>query len=191
MAGFRIKDCKFFEVVLDTWRKWYCFLLPVVTVIIYLFGYFRCDFKIWESENFPDSLTSMVTFASIIISFLGVLLTLLISAKEKSRLVNYFLASANMDYFISSIKKLVANGLLTVILAMILFLKDKMTEMVILVCFCYGIYSLMRFAALTYRFTNILLRLLIKDVQSPGKPEGTKLSGEKKKELNERLEKGI
>lgn len=133
----------------------------------------------------------MVTFVSIIISFFGVLLTILISAKEKSELINYFLDSADKKAFSSSIKKLILHGLLTVIVAAILFMYDIMRERRIVICVCIGIFTLVRFTALTYRFTNILLMLFLKDRKVYAKRENERLPEADAEKLDERLRRGI
>lgn len=189
--GNPITDSKVYKNILNIWRSLYCIVLPVAAVIVYLICYMKWSIKIWDSENFSDTLTSMVTFVSIIISFFGVLLTLLISAKEKSKLINFFLASADKEDFVSSIKKLIMHGLLTVIFTAILFLKDIMPEKFVLVFLCCGIFTLIKFTTLTYRFTNILLLLFIKDKDSFAKREGTKLPEDKKQAMDERIKQGI
>lgn len=124
MLGKWIGQNTIWKGILNSWRGIYCKVLPIIAVGVYIVCYRVWKVKIWESENFPATLESMVTFVSIIISFFGVLLTILISAKEKSELINYFLDSADKKAFSSSIKKLILHGLLTVIVAAILFMYD-------------------------------------------------------------------
>lgn len=189
--GNPVKESKLYKNILNKWRSLYCIILPIISVIAYGFCYIKLDIKIWDSKNFSNTLSSMVTFVSIIISFFGVLLTLLISAKERSKLINYFLASADKEDFVSSIKKLIMYGLLTVIFAAVLFMKDIMAEKVILIFLCCGVFCLIKFTTLTYRFTNILLMLFIRDKDSFAKKEGTKLAEDKKQEMDERIRSGI
>nr|DAH88958.1 MAG TPA: hypothetical protein [Caudoviricetes sp.] len=191
MIGNPIRKNEVFKKTLNSWRRIYCIVLPIFSVVAYFICYKIWEIKIWESKNFPDTLTSMVTFVSIIISFFGVLLTILISAKEKSELINYFLDTADKEVFASSIKRLILHGLLTVIISAILFMYDIMSECEIVIYVCIGIFTLVRFTTLTYRFTNILLMLFLKDRKVYAKIEDEKLSEEAVKELDERLQKGI
>lgn len=191
MSGNRLGEGTNYKTILNSWRRIYCIVLPIVAVVVYFLCYKLWKVKIWESNNFSDTLTSMVTFVSIIISFFGVLLTILISAKEKSELINYFLDSADKETFSSSIKKLILHGLLTVIVSAILFMYDIMCEYEIVICVCIGIFTLVRFTALTYRFTNILLMLFLKDRKIYAKREDDRLSEEAATELDRRLQKGI
>lgn len=191
MIGNPIRKNEVFKKTLNSWRRIYCIALPIFSVVAYFICYKIWEIKIWESKNFPDTLTSMVTFVSIIISFFGVLLTILISAKEKSELINYFLDTADKEVFASSIKRLILHGLLTVIISAILFMYDIMSECEIVIYVCIGIFTLVRFTTLTYRFTNILLMLFLKDRKVYAKIEDEKLSEEAVKELDERLQKGI
>lgn len=115
----------------------------------------------------------------------------MISAKEKSELINYFLDSADKKAFSSSIKKLILHGLLTVIVAAILFMYDVMCEGRIVICVCIGIFTLVRFTALTYRFTNILLMLFLKDRKVYAKRENERLPEADAEKLDERLQRGI
>lgn len=68
---------------------------------------------------------------------------------------------------------------------------DIMSECEIVIYVCIGIFTLVRFTTLTYRFTNILLMLFLKDRKVYAKIEDEKLSEEAVKELDERLQKGI
>ena len=187
--GNPIKESKIYKIILNKWRGLYCIILPIASVVVYFACYKKFDIKVWNSENFSDTLTSMVTFVSIIISFFGVLLPLLISAKEKSKLVSHFLDSVDKEFFVSSIKKLIMYGLFTVIITAVLFMNDIMAEKVVLFFFCVEIFSLIKFLTLTYRFANILISLLVKDMAE--KKEGAKLPEDKKREMDERIRKGI
>ncbi len=191
MSGNWIGQSTIWKRVLNGWRGIYCIVLPIIAVGVYIVCYRVWKVKIWESDNFSATLESMVTFVSIIISFFGVLLTILISAKEKSELINYFLDSADKKAFSSSIKKLILHGLLTVIVAAILFMYDIMCECEIVTCACIGIFTLVRFTALTYRFTNILLMLFLKDRKTYAKREDERLSESDVEELDKRLQRGI
>ena len=191
MLGKWIGQNTIWKGILNSWRGIYCMVLPIIAVGVYIVCYRVWKVKIWESENFPATLEAMVTFVSIIISFFGVLLTILISAKEKSELINYFLDSADKKAFSSSIKKLILHGLLTVIVAAILFMYDIMRERRIVICVCIGIFTLVRFTALTYRFINILLMLFLKDRKVYAKRENERLPEADAEKLDERLRRGI
>lgn len=182
-----MKTNKYYIIILEIWRKIYCFVIPVTATILYARGCFKYGFKIYESKGFTDALTALITFVSIIISFFGVLLTMLISIKETSELVRFFLKSIEKKDFVSSIKRLIMWGLFTVIMAIVLFAKDILAEKIIIIMTIVIIYSLMRFTTLTYRFTNILLSLFISDKKDLKKEEGKKLPDINKKELDESL----
>lgn len=175
--------------LLELWRKLYCIIIPIILTTFYLYMFFRFDFRIWESQNFGDTLTSIITFVSIIISFFGVLLTILISAREKSTLIDYFLHTADRQAFVRSLRELIICGLSTVLIAAVLFGHDilhfKVTVGLIVVC----IFCLIRFAALTYRFTNILLMLFVGDKKKVEKKEGKTISEEKLKDLDNAVSK--
>lgn len=182
------KEEKQYISVLEIWRKIYCLLIPFIITALYVMAYLRYDLKIYKSLNFPDALTALITFVSIIISFFGVLLTMLISIKETSELVRFFLMSIEKKDFVSAIKRLVMWGLFTVIMAITLFMIDILPEKVIVSITVITVYSLIRFTALTYRFTNILLSLFINDKKSFKKAEGNKFSDANRRKLDESLE---
>ena len=163
---------------LEAWRNIYCTVIPLIMTAGYLFAFFKYGFCIWNSENFGNTLTSIITFVSIIISFFGVLLTILISAREKSELIDYFLNTADKNAFIRSIRELIICGLSTVIIAALLFGYDILQQNIIVFLVLLGIFCLIRFSALTYRFTNILLMLFVGEKKKVGKKEG-KTIGEK------------
>ncbi len=176
---------------IELWRKLYCIIIPIITTCVYAYIFLHYDFCIWLSENFGDTLTSIITFVSIIISFFGVLLTILISAREKSQLINYFLDTADKDAFVMAINKLIICGLMTVIVSAVLFGYDIFSKNINFTLSCMGIYFLMRFTTLTYRFTNLLLRLFIKEKKDISKKEGKKISNQKLEELNRKLEENL
>lgn len=177
--------------MIDFWYRTYCFAIPAAATVAYLIGYFYGKIKIWQSSNYADTLSAVITFGSIIISFFGVLLTLLISVKEKSRLIQFFLDSADKEVFISSIKSLIMFGLLAVMIASCLFMEDILDEWLKVVLSGMGIFSLIRFTTLTYRFTNILLMLFIREKEDFDKKEGPKISEDKADELIRRIKNGI
>lgn len=170
--------------VLELWRKTYCFVIPLIITGAYLFAFLKYGFCIWDSKNFGSTLTSIITFVSIIISFFGVLLTILISAREKSELINYFLRTADKGAFIRAIRELIICGLSTVIIAALLFGYDILQQEAIVCLVLLGIFCLIRFSALTYRFTNILLMLFVGEKKSIGKREGKTISAEELDKLN-------
>ncbi len=176
---------------IDGWRRCYCLVIPVVCTLIYIWFSYKADQKVWMSKNFPDILSSIITFVSIAISLFGVLLTLLISEKGKSEMIQFFLDSADKKVFIKSLKRLIMSGLLTVIVSVCLFAEDIINDKWMLFLSSIAIFTLIKFMALTYRFTNILLDLFIKDKEEYRKKEGPALEPEKKKELQERIKKGI
>ena len=68
---------------------------------------------------------------------------------------------------------------------------DIMCERRIVICVCIGIFTLVRFTALTYRFTNILLMLFLKDRKVYAKRENERLPEADAEKLDERLRRGI
>lgn len=172
---------------LEIWRKIYCYIIPIIIVVLYAVICYVYKIKVYESEFFSDTLSAIITFVSIIISFFGVLLTILISAKEKSEVINYFLDSIDRDDFISSIKKLIACGLMTVVFSSVLFLNDVLSYKFITWLLLITIYMLIRFTTLTYRFTNILLMLFIRDKMDYTKRKCKNASEEVKQEVKELL----
>ena len=191
MSGNKLAQNDKIDNFLDGWRNVYCLVIPVVATVAFFLSYYLADIKVWESEHFSDTLSSIITFVSIIISFFGVLLTLLITAKEQSELIQFFLDSADKDAFVASIKRLIMFGLLTVIVAACSFLWDIMPDKIIVFTLCLVVFSLIKFTTLTYRFTNILLLLFIRDKKEFKKKEGTKLDLAKKQEMDERIRNGI
>ncbi len=169
---------------LEIWRKTYCTLIPMAVTAGYLFAFLGYDFCFWNSENFGETLTSIITFVSIIISLFGVLLTILISAKDNSELIKYFLQKADKNAFIKAIKELILCGLSTVIVAAVLFGYDILNHNLVALLMAIGIFCLIRFSTLTYRFTNILLMLFVGEKKKIEKKEGKTISDEDLNKLN-------
>ena len=172
---------------LEIWRKSYCYIIPVVGIVLYGIMCWKFEFKVHESEYFSDTLSAVITFVSIIISFFGVLLTILVSVKEQSEVINYFLDSIDRDDFVSSIKRLIVFGLLTVVFAAVLFLNDIIANIIVIGLSLVTVYTLLRFTTLTYRFTNILLMLFIKDKKEYTKRACKEAPDKVKQEVKELL----
>jgi hypothetical protein len=165
------------------------YILPGICVVIYVVSNVKFKFEIISSLHFTDSLGSIITFVSIIISFFGVLLTILISAKDQSEIIKYFLENANKDLFVKCIKKVIFTGLMVVLISALLYMNDILSIWINRGLLVAEVWFLSRFAILTYRFTSILLFLFILEKEEPVKKDSQVVVGERKNKLNEKLKK--
>lgn len=175
------------EKIKNSWRKIYSYVLPTIVVIVYIIDHGVNKFDIMKSSNIESALDSAITFVSIIISFFGVLLTILISAREKSKLINYFLDTIQKDLFVDCLKQMILSGLSVVFISAILYLNDILNERLNEFLVLCGIWMLVCFMSLTYRFIGILLSLFIYQKEEPNKKNNQEVVGERQKRLNEKI----
>ncbi len=160
------------EKLLDVWRNIYCWAIPTTISIIYAAIYCLIKFNIinWytltDSKNIGQALEAIITFISIVISLFGILLPILISAKDTSKMITWFLESIDRKYFINCIKKVFLSGFITIFLSCTMFFNDIFYDCISFLLTLLLIWNLSYFMASSYRFTGILLALLIENKES-------------------------
>jgi hypothetical protein len=155
--------------ILDFWRSIYCWVIPTLVCIIYVAIYLLTQIKynkwytLFESANLNNSLEAIITFISIVITFFGVLLPVLISVKDTSEMIKWFFEVADKEYFINSMKKVFLSGFATIFVSCLLFFYDVFAKWFSFAVSIGLIWMLLYFIASSYRFISILLSLLFKN----------------------------
>ncbi len=152
-----------FSKIWDIWRKIYSYILPSIVVVLYIIFYERYGFSFEKSNNFVTILGVTITFVSIIISFFGVLLTILITARDKSEMIRYFMEKADSRKFAKNLKHMILVGLMLICVSALLYMNDIIVTDIIHALILCNIWLFVCFVSLTYRFTGILLSLLIEE----------------------------
>lgn len=183
--------------LIDIWNNSYTYLIPTAIIIIVL-SLDDIVKIIVVSKALKDVLDSIITFISIGVGLIGVLLTLLITLKKDSKIIIYFFKKANMKSFRRCIKYNICSGFTTIILSSLMYLSQldncitsiNNFQKFILFIFYIWIWFLFSYLCSTYRFINIIL-LLFTEEENDVKRETYNISKEEKEEINKLLEKSI
>lgn len=168
------------------WYEIYCYVIPTVVLAGYICFWIFASFRAAETEYFKDVCLGTVTFVSITLSLFGVLLTVLISLKEKSQMVQYFLQNVKGKSPMRLLKQIILSGLLTIMLLLTFLL---LSEIQPLSSGLFGavIWFLMFFSCSMFRFINILIHLVF-DKPPSQKSFQNPMSEQDRVELNKRIE---
>ena len=122
-------------------------------------------FSIIKSEHLTDALTGMLTFATLMIGFLGVLLPAVVSMRKDSDLISNFFKIVPPKRFSAFIRSnIIASLALNICSVIMFFSEDMINTNHIHFAFLTGwltILSAIYFVVTTYSVLNTLLRLLI------------------------------
>lgn len=142
----------------------------VITGILYCYDYFKQKnmvFLIIKSCHLTDALTGVLTFATLMIGFLGVLLPAVVSMRKDSDLISNFFKVVSPKRFSAFIRSnIIASLALNICSIIMFFSKDMINTNHIHFAFLTGwltILSAIYFIVTTYSVLNTLLRLLIEN----------------------------
>lgn len=158
--------------VLNVWRNIYCWIIPTSICLIYAVIYLLIKmrlldwYNLFDSSNVNNVLEAIVTFISIVISILGVLLPLIISTKDSSEMIKWFFSVIDKQYFITSVRRIFLSGLLAVFVSCVLFFHDIFYENFNFLLSLTLIWLVLYFLTSSYRFISIFLRLLITEKET-------------------------
>ena len=129
-----------------------------------------------KSEQLPDALTGILTFSSLILGFIGVLLPAIMGMKKESDLVESFFKRVPPKRFSMFVRSNILSGLLLTICAVTMFfVKDIMDNNFKQVAMLAGwatLFFSIYFTVTTFCVLNLLLRLLLEDKNSEAYPKG-------------------
>lgn len=175
--------------IIAIWYLNYQWVMPIILTSVITWIAYKFKIYPWTGKSYPDMLTALITFQSIIISVFGILIPAIITSKDEQELTKYFFENADMEDFVKRIKKTIISGILDILLVCVLYAYDvlpiKAYAAVGIIC----LFILLYFLCGSYRCVSIMLKLLIvKKKQYTGKNFKKQISSEERKELNKRLE---
>lgn len=110
------------------------------------------------------ALDAVMTFTSIVLGFVGVLLTTIVGIKKESKIVKYFFDNADKKDFSRVVKREICAGLCTAILSIAMYFPAEISslfeEKTIVVLFLLWLVMLFYFSFSTYRLMSLLLSML-------------------------------
>lgn len=177
----------------DGWYRWfaiYPWLFSIVATALVIWFEKICEINICSGDGFRDLLTAVVTFVSVVIGLLGVLLTCLITIRDTSKLVKYFLKESPKKVFQNGIKQCILSGLLLVIMTCALFIWDLFPEKIFIIIKYGWVFLFTLFTTLIYRFISMLISLVIDNgEEEEGKKDNQDVIGERQEKMDERIPK--
>ena len=154
-------NCKMGQVSLkDLWHNWSVPILSLAGTSLSLFILKNNGIlKIAYSKSMSSALDAVMTFTSIILGFMGVLLTTFASMKGKSSIIQFFLASVNKRYFLKVVSKEISSGLGVALLTISLYFPSELVlifnKNVIVCLFTIWLFLILFFLFSTYRLLNL------------------------------------
>lgn len=128
------------------------------------------------SDQLSDALTGILTFTTLILGFIGVLLPAIMGMKKESDLVGKFFRRVSPKRFSSFVRNNILAGLLLTICVVVMFftgdfLDNDFTKIAMLISWATVFFSIY-FIVTTFCVLNLLLRLLVEDSQGEAYPKG-------------------
>ncbi len=151
-------------------------MCAVFTWLLYRFDRNRIMQIVVKSNNLSDALTGILTFTTLILGFVNVLLPAIISMKKESNLIAKFLRRISTKCFSDFIRNNILAGLCLTICTVIMFFindfqKNNFEKITITVSWT-ALFFWIYFIVTTFDVLNLLLRLLIEDCEGEAYPKG-------------------
>lgn len=141
-----------------------------ITVVI-VFVLYHADFAyITKDKNFSAVPQISCTFVSIVLGFLGVLLSIIFAIKEKTDIIQYFFKSVNWKIFKSKFWISFVSGLLNIALSMSLMVADLLEKSVMEIVFYAWTFSLIYFVLSQYEFYSLFFTMIEKSSEKENNP---------------------
>lgn len=172
----------------EIWCSIYQWILPISVMYLLNYVFKKYKLEVWNSGNYSDMLSALITFISIVISVLGLLIPALISSKQDERVLK-FLKLANNKIFVGILKQTIVSGVGSILLICTLYLHDIIPSKVYLKIMLIAIFFVIFFVCGAYRYIGIMFSLLmgddkIKDVTNGFKKE---VSADEMKKRNTKI----
>ncbi len=143
--------------------------------------------------NLDKVIDGIITFSSIIIGFLGVLLAILLSIRN-TEIITYIFAHTQKNVLLKYFRSAVISGLLLVIMSISMFFLKKFKGINLFnlftldkVLFLLWIYLMSYFFLSSYRIIDIVMCIVFKDPQATSKrPKSKKIEPDKEEALKKR-----
>lgn len=178
-------------------EKWYPL---VISVLITLVAFIALPPEIKVSENFDNFLAAVITFGSIILGFLGVVLSILLSIRN-TELVEYIFRSVSREILKGYFKKPIIAGFFAIIVVISLYFFDSYSSVAIIISknlnitlgkcvISLGIFLNSYFMISSYRIIDIMMYIIFKEPEATeNMPRGKKIDPVREQELKEKYKR--
>ena len=133
--------------------------LPNCSGIIAVIIAIACDLTVFKIEHFDQILNAVVNLNSILIGFLGTVVTI-IAVSHDSRFVKLLNKMNRVDEFVSYFTSYLASGIVSTICSVIFLGIYSRSESIYWVLFLFWLFLLVFFLASVYRMLSIIIDLL-------------------------------
>lgn len=139
--------------------------VSLIGAIVFTALYFSLGFShtIFCSRNLSSTLTAVITFVSIALSFIGLLLTTVVGIKRESSVARYFFDTVDKKAFVRVINKNAFTGVASALISIVLFFSDKTGAMANALVGGIWVFFLVYFILSTFRLLNLLVTLLVRE----------------------------
>ena len=142
------------------WERVYPHVISFVLIMLL----FKLSFNPLESTGLDSLVEGIVTLDSIIIGFMGAIISVILSMKNDSKLVKYVFEKDTDGLFKRYLLETIAYGLIDVCISLLCYIRDIITNKYIIKIFPYIlIYAFFLFVFSTYRSMSCMLKLIFSD----------------------------
>ncbi len=169
------------KVLYKFWYTFYPLVFSAITAIVLYWGLTPLEIlSLLAADGMEGALGAIITFTSIIVGFIGVLLTSIVSVKRESELIQYFLSSVSKKAFTRLVSCNILSGIGTALSSAVLFcaeeiycilLRRSVDPRIICVMFCVWAFLITYFVLSIYKLIKILLTMLIRSDEKREKLE--------------------
>lgn len=159
------------------WLEWVklivCFAL---TLVLHFVDGNKVMMLIAKSDQLSDALTGILTFTTLILGFIGVLLPAIMGMKKESDLIGKFFRRVTPKRFSAFVRNNILAGLLLTMCVVVMFfakdlLENEFAKIAMFISWATVFFSIY-FIVTTFCVLNILLRLLVEDSKGEAYPKG-------------------
>lgn len=149
------------------WNEYYPSVLSIILTLLLGFFIWANNLNISDFNEVKSVFEGTLTFTSIILGFIGVLITFVVSLKSESERVLYFFDHIDQSFFVRIVKYQILSGLLLSVLSISMFIIVNYEFANIV--FIFWFYPLIYFSCSTYRLLSCLIDLMLRS--DPKKPK--------------------
>lgn len=148
---------------------WYPLILGMCIGVVFAVLRITGIVNFYVMDDFNDLLSAVVSFVSILIGLISLLITTVLVNEKNSTIVDSFLDIVGRNRFYKATRANIVSGILTAFFSVLLYFKQMFHPAINNIFFIFWIVSLMSFFFFTIKFTDLLLQLLIIKPEKTGK----------------------
>lgn len=168
------------------WRKHYSIILSLAISGLYLVSSLLFGTDLSKGDNLADAMGGVITAISIVLSFFGVMLAIVIPAQTQTDSVKIFFDKVDKDALISAIQNSLASGFITLVLSFALYFTDVLASIAYFISVVW-VFALIYLFCSCFRFISLFLSVLLTPIRKPIKKDNRKVSAEDQEKLNQKL----